>query len=90
MLDALEIFVPVGGLLFGLVLVAVGLVLLLVAAFRVSPGWGLACLAVPFAAPVFVALHWPAARRPFLLQAAGFALFLLAAALTPDWALPTG
>ena len=53
--DVLDVLVPLGGALLGLVLVVVGVVLLVVAAFRVSPGWGLACLAVPFAAPVFIA-----------------------------------
>jgi len=36
----------------------------LVAAFREGVGWGLACLFLPFVAPIFLIMHWREAWKP--------------------------
>jgi hypothetical protein len=55
----------------------VGGIMFLVAAFRVSALWGVAVLLIPFAGLVFLFKHWPAAKRPFLVQVAGTVLLVL-------------
>lgn len=52
-------------LVIGYLISLVGGVMLLVAAFRVSVGWGLASLFIPFASFVFMVKHWDVSRRPF-------------------------
>lgn len=42
-------------------------IMILVAAFRESPMWGIAVLIVPFAQIVFVLTHWAETKKPFLL-----------------------
>ncbi len=59
----------------GSILGLVSSILLLVAGFRVSVGWGIALLFIPgLAALLFLVLHWPEARAAFL---AGLAAFVL-------------
>lgn len=65
----------------GALVVIVGSILLLVAAFRVSLGWGLASLLVPFAGLVFIPVHWAEARRGFLVSLVGTLLLGGAAVL---------
>ncbi|MBT3192178.1 MAG: thioredoxin family protein [Verrucomicrobia bacterium] len=70
-------------LALGMLLCFVGSVVLIVAAFRVGIGWGLCVLFLPFAALVFVFVHWHAAKR-----ALGFYLFgllALSAAMLLSW-----
>jgi hypothetical protein len=55
----------------GGLIVTVGGIWLLVAAFRVSVIWGLGSLFVPFISLAFVITHWPEAKRPFLVQLVG-------------------
>jgi hypothetical protein len=50
---------------------------LLVVAFQESILWGLACLFVPLASLFFVITHWEQAKRPFALNAIGFAGFVV-------------
>ena len=45
-------------LFLGLLLVVIGALMLLVAAFRVSIWWGLASLMIPFVQIIFVFIHW--------------------------------
>ncbi len=65
----------------GALVVIVGSLLLLVAAFRVSLGWGLASVLVPFAGLVFIPLHWAEARRGFFVSLVGTLLLGGAAVL---------
>lgn len=51
----------------GLVLLAIGWISLIVAAFRVSRGWGFGVLFLPPLALAFIPSHYAAARRPLLL-----------------------
>jgi hypothetical protein len=57
-----------------ILLIAAGLVSLLgslwflMVAFRAGIVWGLACLFIPFAALVFLAMHWEEAKKPFLMS----------------------
>lgn len=55
----------------GAIIAIVGGIMLLVAAFRTSVWWGVAYLFVPFAALVFVIMHWEDSRRGFLLNLFG-------------------
>ena len=68
------IIIPgVGLALFGS-LVAIGAsIWLIVRAFGVSVGWGLACLFIPFAQLVFLFRHWEEGRKPFLVSLGGAA-----------------
>jgi hypothetical protein len=58
----------------GALVSAVGGVMLLIAAFRVSVLWGLAVIFVPLAQLVFVITHWREAKKAFLVQVLGCAL----------------
>lgn len=57
--------------------------MLVVAAFRVSIGWGLAYLFLPFAQIVFLFKHWQEARRGFWLNLFGALLLCGALFSTP-------
>ena len=70
--------------LTGLVLFVVGGFWFLVAAFRESVLWGLACLFVPIVSLFFLIVHWSEARRPFFLQLLAFALILAGVVLNPQ------
>lgn len=54
---------------------------LIVRAFCVGVGWGLAVLFLPIANLVFVFVHWPVARKPFLLGLTGLAAAMVAVGL---------
>lgn len=58
----------------GVLLLLMGTVLLLVAAFREHVLWGLAGLLLPFAIVVFAFRHWDDAKQPFLVFVSGFAV----------------
>ena len=73
MLDTLGAMAVWGGLL----LLLVGFVLFLVAAFRESILWGLGIIFLPLVWLVFLVLEWPAAKRPFFLQLYGAILVLI-------------
>lgn len=67
---------------FGYLILFIGAVLVLVAAFREHVLWGLVCLFVPLATLIFVVSHWEKARTGFLLQILGFLLALAGIVLT--------
>jgi len=71
-------------ILAGLVLFVVGGFLFLVAAFRESVLWGLACLFVPIVSLFFLIVHWPVARKPFFLQLLAFVFIILAFIISPQ------
>jgi hypothetical protein len=56
---------------------AAGFIWLLVKAFQESVGWGVACLLLPFVSIFFVFMHWPEAKRPFMVSMAGLGLQLI-------------
>ena len=62
----------------GLVLLVIGGIWFIIAAFKEGLLWGLGVLFVPFVSLGFLILGWPEAKRPFFLQLAGFGLILLA------------
>lgn len=63
----------------GLVLLVIGGIWFILAAFREGILWGLGVLFVPFVSLIFLILGWPEAKRPFFLQLTGLGLILLAA-----------
>jgi hypothetical protein len=67
-----------GLIIAGYLLLAVGAVWFLVAAFMESILWGLGCMFIPFVGLFFLILHWNRAAKPFLLQLAGAGCFLAA------------
>lgn len=91
MVDALGSVAVWGGML----LMLLGAVFFVLAAFRESILWGLGVLFLPFVALVYLILDWPTAKRPFFLwlYGLGFALagiFLLSAPIPfihhhPHW-----
>jgi hypothetical protein len=70
-------------IIFGLGILAslAATVWLIVRAFCVNMGWGLAVLFLPFASLVFVIAHWKVAKNPFWVSLAGLAAVLLALGL---------
>jgi len=60
--------------LIGLIILLGGTVWFYVVSFRVSVGWGIACLLVPFAALVFLFKYWGAACKPFGVSIIGTVL----------------
>jgi len=63
--------------LLGLVLAIVGGVWIAIEAFKEGLLWGIGCLLIPLVGLIFVALHWDVAKRPFLIQMVGVALYFL-------------
>ena len=61
-------------------------IIILIKAFKVSAGWGLAVMFLPFAGLLFVINHWNDTKMPFLGGLAGGLLILLGviAAPTPE------
>ena len=57
---------------------------LLVKAFKVSVGWGLAVMFLPFAGLFFVINHWNDTKQPFLGGIAGLALIVLGVIAAPS------
>lgn len=72
----------------GLVLMVVGAIWFLVAAFQEGILWGLGVLLLPVVWIVFLVLHWGRAKDPFFLQLYGIAAVLLGA-LAFGASLPT-
>lgn len=71
----------------GLVLLVIGGIWFIIAAFREGILWGLGVLFIPFVSLIFLVLGWPEAKRPFFLQLAGLG-FILVAALALSAPLP--
>ena len=70
--------------LVGFLVYAVCGVIILIKAFRVSAGWGLAVMFLPFAGLIFVINNWKDCKNPFLGSLAGGVLILMGAFLIPD------
>ena len=54
-----------------ILLIVIGNILIAVQAVRVEAVWGFAVFVVPFAAPIFVALHWRETKVPFFIWLSG-------------------
>ncbi len=52
---------------------------LLAKAFQTSVLWGLGYIFVPFVSIIFVILHWPDTKKPFLYLLAGLLVFVVGA-----------
>ena len=65
-------------LFLGSLLVVIGFLMLLVAAFRVSIWWGLASLLIPFVQLIFVFIHWSESKSAIFTQTIGLLLILAA------------
>jgi hypothetical protein len=63
----------IGLALLGMLVASGAGVWLIVRAFGVGVGWGLACLFLPFAPLVFICMHWEDGGKPFLISLAGSA-----------------
>ena len=60
-----------------LLVAAVGSIWLLVLAFRENVWWGLGSLFLPFVIVIFAIMHWPVAKRAFLIYVASIPLFII-------------
>ena len=63
-------------ILLGLVILLIGSISYLIAAFRAGILWGLGCLLLPPVSLVFLFVHWQEAKKPFLTQLLGWGLIL--------------
>ncbi len=61
----------------GLILMLIGGLFFIIAAFRESIFWGLGVLFLPFVSLIFLILAWPRAKGPFFLQLYGFIAILI-------------
>lgn len=64
-------------LYIGLIILIIGGIGLLIAAFRTSILWGIGLILIAPAAIVYTILHWQEAKNPFLLQLLGLAILLV-------------
>ena len=71
-------------IILGIILFAVGGFLFLVAAFRESIWWDLACLFLPVVQIFFLIVHWRNARKPFFIQLLGLVVFLVGIIISPQ------
>jgi len=62
----------------GFLLMLVGGVFFIIAAFRTGILWGLAVMFLPIVPLIFLIVHWHRAKGPFFLQLWGIAFVLLA------------
>ncbi|MDB6025257.1 MAG: hypothetical protein JWM68_1480 [Verrucomicrobiales bacterium] len=67
-------YVSIGLMAIGGIVILVGTIMFLIAAFSESILWGLGSIFVPFVALVFLCMHWDVAKRPFLIKLAGLAV----------------
>jgi hypothetical protein len=70
-------------LFVGLAIFMIGGFMFLIAAFRESVLWGLACLFVPIVPLFFLITHWHEAKKPFAIQLIGLAILILIALVSP-------
>ena len=80
--------VGTGLFLVGIMVALAGWIMIVIAAFRVSAGWGVGSLLVPLIALIFVITHWQDARRGFFIELGGTALFVIGAVVTQSPAKP--
>ncbi|MDA0322981.1 MAG: hypothetical protein O2923_09745 [Verrucomicrobia bacterium] len=61
----------------GFIMAMIGAVMFIVAAFRVSVGWGIACLVLQPAQYIFMFSHWEDVSKAFWIQLSGVGLVVL-------------
>lgn len=71
----------------GIFIVIIGGVGFLIAAFKTSIIWGLACLLVSPVSIIYLILHWSEAKNPFFLQLAGLVIILLSGFIGAEGAI---
>lgn len=67
--------------LIGIIIIIIGGLGLLIAAFRTSILWGIACLIISPVAIIYVILYWNEAKNPFLLQLSGVVILLISGSM---------
>jgi FtsH-binding integral membrane protein len=67
-----------------LVLMLIGGIWFLVAAFSESILWGLACLFIPLVQLFFLIVHWNSAKKPFGLQLLGLVAVVAGIIISPN------
>jgi hypothetical protein len=76
--------------IISLILLAIGSIIalvfgiqLLIIAFRTSIWWGLGSIFIPLVGLIFVILHWPQTKKPFLLSFLAIPCFIVSGLLAP-------
>ena len=64
-------------MVLGFIIVTIGSVLFIIAAFSESLLWGIGCLIFGPLGILFLISHWEKAKTPFFIQLAGFALMAI-------------
>ena len=64
-------------MVLGYIIMILGSILFLIAAFSESIFWGIGCLFVPFVGLFFLLSHWEEAKTPFFIQLAGAGLIVI-------------
>ncbi|MFT6986803.1 MAG: hypothetical protein ACJAT7_002647 [Psychromonas sp.] len=62
----------------GVLILVIGGILFLIAAFKESIIWGIACLLITPVVLAFTVMHWDVAKKPFFIQLAGLGVMLIA------------
>ena len=65
----------------GVFVILIGSIWFLIAAFKESVLWGLACLFIPLVSLFFLVIHFKEAAPPFLVQLIGVGLIVASSAL---------
>jgi len=65
-------------------------VILIIKAFKTSILWGVAYLLIPFAALVFIIMHWDDTKKPFLKSLISLPLCLIGLAMAPNLVMSNG
>lgn len=73
--------------IIGVGIFIVGGIAFLVAAFKTSLLWGLACLLITPITILYLFMHWGDAKKPFLIQLGGVAVIFVASHMQSLYAL---
>ncbi len=71
----------------GIFILIIGGIGFLIAAFRTSILWGLACLLISPVSIIYLILHWSEAKNPFFLQLVGLAIIIVSGFMGADGSL---
>lgn len=70
-----------GVVILAWLVLVIGGIMFLVAAFSESFLWGIGCILVPFVSLIFLIMHWEHAKKAFFVQLAGIGLLFLGVVL---------
>ena len=76
-------------IIIGGIIALVYTIILIIKAFQTSIWWGLAYLLIPFAALVFIIVHWQVAKKPFLMSLISIPFIVAGMILAPDTMVAT-